>query len=195
MFCEGDLTIRPWRSTDVEPLRDAVLACREDLSTWLGWCPPGYGTQQARSWVEYTMSAWKDGRDFNFVILDNKKVVGGVGLTRTSRVHRVAELGYWLAVDGRGKGFATRATQWVARAGLELLDLNRVELLVATGNLASQRVCKRAGAMREGVLRSRIVLRDSALDAVVFSLTSADLQSLPDLPEGGRVAFEAGLES
>ena len=57
----------------------------------------------------------------------------------------------------------------------EFLELNRIEIIAATGNAPSQRVAVKAGAVREGVLRHRIVCREHVYDAVSFSLVPADV--------------------
>ena len=57
---------------------------------------------------------------------------------------------------------------------VRVIRLNRLEILTALGNVASQRVAEKAGATREGVLRSRLVERDRVVDATMFSLTARD---------------------
>jgi len=56
------------------------------------------------------------------------------------------------------------------------LGLNRVEIVVATENKASIRVAEKIGALREGILRKRIVVRDNVYDAFIFSIISDDFR-------------------
>jgi RimJ/RimL family protein N-acetyltransferase len=63
-----------------------------------------------------------------------------------------------------------------ARFSFEDLKLNRVELLVPSANVASQRVAEKAGAKREGLLRKRLQLNGIAHDAFVYSLVQEDLR-------------------
>jgi ribosomal-protein-serine acetyltransferase len=62
----------------------------------------------------------------------------------------------------------------VARFGFEELKLNRIEIVVATGNHRSQKVAEKVGAVCEGVLRRRLMVRETIYDAVMFSLVPAD---------------------
>jgi len=71
---------------------------------------------------------------------------------------------------------ATSATRLAARFSFETLALNRVELLVPTANIPSQRVAEKAGAKREGLLRKRLRLNAIAHDAFVYSLVAEDLR-------------------
>lgn len=73
-----------------------------------------------------------------------------------------------------GRGIATAATLLAAQFGFEDLRLNRIEILTAIENSASQRVAEKAGAKKEGILRNRILLHDRPLDAVMYSLIVAD---------------------
>jgi RimJ/RimL family protein N-acetyltransferase len=88
--------------------------------------------------------------------------------------HRRAEVGYWLGCDARGLGHATRAVRLICAWGFLALGLERIDLLAATGNAASQRVAERAGFTREGVLRSYMRGRDGRQDMVAFGLLASD---------------------
>jgi len=48
--------------------------------------------------------------------------------------------------------------------------LHRLEILVAVGNAASIRVAEKVSGVREGILRSRLLLHDEFYDAVLFSV-------------------------
>ena len=86
----------------------------------------------------------------------------------------MANLGYWVRASCERRGIASDAARTLARAGLLQGGLVRVEIIAEVTNLGSQRVAEKAGATREGVLRSRIFLRGEARDAVGFSLVRAD---------------------
>lgn len=87
----------------------------------------------------------------------------------------MANLGYWVRTSAAGRGVATGATRAVARFGFEQIGLKRIEIVAAVNNLSSQRVAEKAGAVREGVLRKRLLIRGESHDAVLFSLVAEDL--------------------
>ena len=88
--------------------------------------------------------------------------------------HARGEVGYWLAPEARGAGHATRAVGLICAWGFSHLRLERIELLAATGNPASQRVAERCGFTREAVLRSFLPGGDGRQDMVAFSLLVTD---------------------
>jgi RimJ/RimL family protein N-acetyltransferase len=73
----------------------------------------------------------------------------------------------------RSHGYAVEAAGATAAHAFDT-GLYRVELLAATGNIASQRVAERAGFTREGVLREALIVPGGRADAVLFSLLRGD---------------------
>ncbi len=93
---------------------------------------------------------------------------------RFSWQHARAEVGYWLAKDARGQGHVTRAVRLITAWGFRHLGLERIDLLAATGNPASQRVAERCGFTREAVLRSYMPGKEGRQDMVAFGLLASD---------------------
>ena len=65
---------------------------------------------------------------------------------------------------------ATAAVKLAYQWAMENTNLIRLEILIAVENHASLRVAEKVGALREGMLRKRLLLHDEAHDAVMFSL-------------------------
>src|SRR5690348_11734305 len=93
---------------------------------------------------------------------------------RFSWPHARAEVGYWLARDARGQGHVTRAVRLISSWGVRHLGLERIDLLAATGNPASQRVAERCGSPREAVLRSHLLGRGGRHDMDRFGLLASE---------------------
>ena len=90
------------------------------------------------------------------------------------------ELGYWLARDHLGKGFAREAAALTLRVAFELHKLARVELLCAPENHASTKLARKLGFCHEATLRRRTVDTDGvAHDLMVWTLFDRDYASSP----------------
>ena len=85
-----------------------------------------------------------------------------------------AELGYLVAPSARGRGVATAALTLLTEWALTELGLQRLELRIAGGNVASKRVAERCGYVREGVLRSVHLKGDIREDTEVWSRLAGD---------------------
>lgn len=88
----------------------------------------------------------------------------------------MGNLGYWVRTSRTRSGVASAATRLIARFGFLSLGLQRLEIVVAVGNQASERVAEKAGATREGVLRKRLLIHGQPHDAVLYSLVAEDLE-------------------
>jgi RimJ/RimL family protein N-acetyltransferase len=175
---DGRIILRPCHPRDADAIYTAVRESIAELSKWAPWCPLDYSMSHCRPWLESRAASWSEGREYDFVILDahDSTFLGGCALNTINRAHNFANLGYWVRTSRTGQGIATAATRLVARFGFEKLGFTRLEIVVAVGNKASQRVAEKAGAMREGIERNRHVIRDNVYDAVMFSLIPADLK-------------------
>ena len=103
------------------------------------------------------------------------RFAGATGLNQFDPIARRANLGYWFRTSSTGRGYATESVLAVARFGFTTLELERIEIVAAVGNLRSQRVATCAGATREGIARRRLRVGDVQHDAVVFSLVREDI--------------------
>ena len=173
----GMVLLRPYRHNDIGCLYEAVRESIVELSLWMPWCHAGYSLEESRTWVESRAEAWAKGIEYDFAITDcnDSILLGGCGLNQIESADRFGGLGYWVRSSRTGTGIASSAALLVAHFGFDELRLNRIEIVVATGNKASQRVAQKIGAVREGVMRNRLVVHDMVYDAVLFSLIPGDL--------------------
>ena len=110
-----------------------------------------------------------------YVIEDTKAaaLLGGASLHHFDPLRDVVELGYWLFVEARGLGVATRVvrklTEHAFRGGIW-----RVEAHVRIGNTASERVLERLEFVREGVKRRYLRHEGGRADATLFALLAND---------------------
>jgi RimJ/RimL family protein N-acetyltransferase len=170
-----DVTIRPWRLSDAPALVDAVRSSLPELTPWMAWCSEDYGEEPAVAFLRTTTAARSEGRAYEFVVLDAAETCcGACGLNAIDDVNRTANLGYWVRTSRTGRGVATAAVRLLRDWAFAKTSLNRLEIVAAVGNVASQRVAEKAGAHREGVLRKRLLLDGTPHDAVVYSFTSPD---------------------
>jgi ribosomal-protein-serine acetyltransferase len=174
---EGPILIRTLRQEDISPLYEAVRESIAEVSPWLPWCHENYSIEETREFIASRELASQGGEWYSFGIFekDGGKFLGGVGINFINRVHQMANLGYWVRTSAAGRGVATNATRAAARFGFEHLGLQRIEIVGAVDNVPSQRVAEKVGAMREGVLRKRLLIHGESMDAVLFSLVREDL--------------------
>jgi RimJ/RimL family protein N-acetyltransferase len=174
---EGPTALRAWRDSDLQPL---VTACQDpEISRWTR-VPFPYGPSDARNYLLQRHDALHAGATAPFAIVlaeDRDHLLGSISLMRFSWKNARGEVGYWLAKDARGQGHTTRAVRLITNWGFVHLGLERIDLMAATGNPASQRVAERCGFAREAVLRSFMVSKTGRDDMVAFGLLASDVRS------------------
>lgn len=176
MLTDGNILVRSLRMDDAQRLFEAVRESIREVSPWLPWCHENYAIEETRAFLSSRVDPQSPEEAYSFGIFDrsSERFLGGVGINFINRVHQVGNLGYWVRTSATGRGVATRGTRLVARFGFEQLGLHRIEILAAVPNIASQRVAEKAGALREGVLRKRLLIHGQSHDAVLFSLVAGD---------------------
>ena len=165
------IAIRPFEEADAVPLQDAAQESSSDIYPWLLWCHPNHSIKDARSWIRATHQARDRGTAFEFAIAsESGDFLGGCGLNHIRETDRNANLGYWVRSSITGQGVAPAAVQLLATWAFANTELERLEIVAAAGNLRSQRVAEKVGALRESVARSRLLLHEKFHDAVIYSI-------------------------
>jgi RimJ/RimL family protein N-acetyltransferase len=173
---DGVVRLRPPESGDV----DAVFAyCNDPEAARFTTLPWPYERRHAVEWIEESTRCWADGARASFVVVDvaSGDLVGSIGLVRLDRDVDVAEVGYLVKRDARGRGVAPRAVRLVTDWVLRDLGFARLELQTDVRNHASQRVAEKAGFRREGEVEPPERCRDRSERMVMFSLGPGDLDA------------------
>ncbi|MEV0132880.1 GNAT family N-acetyltransferase [Dactylosporangium sp. NPDC050688] len=176
------VTLRPFRDDDADAVAEA---CGDPvIAHYLPFLPQPYTRDDALEFFRR--------RPEDFAVADPRtdRVLGSVG--STPRGDGTAEVGYWVAPWARRQGVASAALDQFATMLFES-GLQRLYLVTALTNGASQRVAVAGGFVREGIARGSTRARDGGWqDTVVWARTAADpsgpsVRVLPDLP-GGSLA-------
>ncbi|GII23577.1 GNAT family N-acetyltransferase [Planosporangium mesophilum] len=183
----GSVTLR---QLVVDDVADVAAACADPVSQrFLPLLPSPYTEADARAFVtEVAPAKWAaGGAEFAITQPAAGRLLGCVGVTPVG--HQSAEIGYWVAPWGRGRGAATEAVRavssWAFNQGYA-----RLQIRTDVANGPSQRVAIAAGYAREGVQRGGGVTRDGdRYDLIVWGRLVDDPPGpvprlLPDLPGG-----------
>ena len=166
---DGKILLRPAEMKDAKQMFAAVRESMNKIGAWMPW---KYSFGESKNWIKTCKKGRKDGTIYDFAITDARDgtILGDCGLNDIRKSDKTANLDYWVRTGRTKQGICTAATLLLADFGFKELKLNRIEILVAVDNLASQRVAVKAGAVKEGILRNRLLLHGKIHDAVMFSL-------------------------
>lgn len=170
--------IRPYLESDADALCEAVLESRAELQPWLVWCHDQYSIEDSRAWIAAQVEAFAVGQAYSFGIFEGAdRLLGGCGLNQIFEPHRMANLGYWVRSSATGRGVASSATRLLVKWAFANTQLMRLEIVASTQNIPSQKTAEKAGAIREAILRSRLMLRGEPHDCVVYSFVRDDFKT------------------
>ncbi len=175
---DGRVELRQLAAGDAVELFDLTDANRARLRQWMPWLD---GTKSAADTAAFIQSALRQheaGQGFTSGILVDGVIGGVIGYHEISRANRRTSLGYWLAAAHEGHGIVTRACRALVQHAFTELDLNRIEIRCAGGNVRSCAVPERLGFRREGLLREAEWLYDHFVDHVVFGLVRSEWSAL-----------------
>lgn len=168
---DGVIALRRWQAADAPAL---ARICRDpEIQRWT-LVPGDYDLQAARDFLASADAGWRDGSLVALAIVaagDPATVLGAVGLGRRDRAAESAEAGYWVAPEARRRGVATGGLELLTAWAFGTLGLRRLELHVMAGNVASERVARRAGYRRTGT--GTAAAKHGQTEVVLFSRTAA----------------------
>ena len=159
-----------------QPIFDIVDQNRIHLRQWLPFIDRMQTVEFAENFVKGTMQRNKDGNEFAFVIIENDKVIGRIGVYKIDGQNKIGEIGYWLAENLQGKGIITKSCKALIDFCFSDLQLNRIEIKCGTENFKSKTIPEKLNFTKEGVIREGELLYDKFIDLNLYSLLKTDIK-------------------
>ena len=168
-----DVTLRPLTAEDAPRMCRWVLdpAVANDMG--LQAAP---SLERTRSWIEQATS---DETFLARAILLGGRHVGNVVLDRIDRRLACARLSIYVGEsDQQSGGVGQTAIFQVLIEAFDRLQLNKVFVTVHCRNVASLKMCSKAGFVVEGILRDEFVLNGERLDLFYMGLLAPEFARL-----------------
>ncbi|MEZ5357396.1 MAG: GNAT family N-acetyltransferase [Candidatus Zixiibacteriota bacterium] len=132
--------LRRWTEDDAEWY---VNSRDEEIFKWTTE-KRGLTVEEARESIAVVNSR-EDVSSFAIIDRTSDSIVGNIALVTTKENRHIGEAMYWLAPEGRGKGFATFALRLLCEWAFRERCLDKVILKTHIDNRPSQLVAERAG--------------------------------------------------
>jgi len=134
--------------------------------------------EDLRGWVLEMLARQARGSDLPFAVihLPGGAVCGATRYLDIRPEHRSIEIGgTWYGAAYQGSGVNVEAKYLLLRHAFEELGCIRVQLKTDLLNLRSQKAIERLGAVREGVMRSHMILWNGRRrDSVIYSILESE---------------------
>jgi RimJ/RimL family protein N-acetyltransferase len=162
------IKLRPLREEDIDPI---FQACQDPTISSFTRVPFPYERAMAEDFVRESDVAYRNHVTISFAIDINGIFAGTIGLHSIQLGDHMAEIGYWITQDFRGKGICTTALKMISDFSLDVMGFRRLEALADFDNAASQKVMEKAGFTRDALLKNRATKRDGRqIDMALYSM-------------------------
>jgi ribosomal-protein-serine acetyltransferase len=168
-----DSYLRLLEEADSRELHGLIEANRAYLAHWLPWAA-GQTFEDTLDFIRGTRSQARENEGFQAAIVTEKGIAGVIGYVSVDWGNRSTRVGYWLDEEQQGRGTMTAAVWLLVDHALMVWRLNRVEIIVATGNQRSRAIPERLDFCKEGTLRQFQLVDGRYLDCVSYSMLAAD---------------------
>ena len=152
----------------------AVLAYQRDprylrYTHWIDRSP-----QEVRQFVQMFISQQyaqpRTKFQFAVVLKDNQRLIGNCGIRLKSVDAHEADIGYELASDQWGHGYATEAARAIVQFGFAELKVHRIRAWCVADNTASAHVLEKIGLKLEGRLRDKEYFKGRWWDTLLYAI-------------------------
>jgi len=168
---DGTVVLQRPAESDAERVTETIRASYQHLTPWMAWAKPDHQVEDTLRWIQRT----DDPASHPFMILDpDEHYVGSAGLSSIDARNLIVNVGYWLAPDATGFGYATRATNLLIRYAIEQVGMERAEVWMSVENQPSQQVAERSIATYEATLRQCLRYEGRNHDAHCYSYVRGD---------------------
>ena len=177
----GLITLRELSKGDIQNI---FLGCQDPVIPRFTRVPANYTLGHAEFFIrEKTPRSIKEKTELAFAIDfgngADKEFAGVISFHSMDLPDLVAELGYWINADSRGKNIGTTAARMLTNFGFESMGFARIEALVDVENIASKKLLASAGYTLEGVLRKKSRRYDgSQIDMALYSVIRDEWKGL-----------------
>ena len=182
-FMPSDLDAVYTYASDAEVVRFMFYEPRNLAEThaYLDWL--------LRSQTEIPRMMW----ELAMIRREDHELVGACDLTLDNE--READLGYILARDAWGYGYATEAARAMVDAGFKQLNLERIYAICDVGNSGSAHVLSKVGLRHQSVLHHHTYAKDRWWDVHLYEVTRAEWLEWLRLAADGSAQMKSKRDS
>ena len=150
-----------------------VEANRAALREWLPWVDATVKVADSEKFIATALRERAATRAYTSGIWSMGRLVGAIGHNRIDWAARIAFPGWWLVPAAQGQGIMTQCCQVVFAHAFTQLQVGRIVVGVATGNVRGQAIVQRLGFKQISTLKNAEVLKNRSVDHFIYSLVPA----------------------
>jgi ribosomal-protein-alanine N-acetyltransferase len=159
-----NVKIRPQRVSDAQRFFDILS---NPHFTHFGANPKS--VEEETEFLKLNTKKRRNKSAYNFSIMLDGKLVGGMGIMINSTHSYLADAGYFIDEKYWGRGIATKAMKLLEQFTMENTNVHRVEIRIAVDNIASQKVALNCRYQKEGILKQAVDIKGKWHDCYLYA--------------------------
>ncbi|WP_339282909.1 GNAT family protein [Paenibacillus sp. FSL R5-0486] len=155
---------------DAPQLYNLIDRNRDHIGAWLKFPSMTLTEDDSRNFIKRTRIRYAQDDGYWLGIWCGDELAGSIGYLYIDQENKKTEIGYWLGQEYEGRGLITKSIKILIDYAFDELELNKVEIGVATDNLKSRAIPEKLGFQREGELRDYEYINGTYLNRIIYGL-------------------------
>jgi len=178
---DQDIELRLLVEEDATAIFLLIEQNRAYLRQWLPWVDFTRSVADERTFILSLQAQYRGNNGFVCSIWYRNQIVGTIGYHPIDWAHRTVEIGYWLAANFQGKGLMTKSCSALISYAFDKLQLNKVVIRCAIGNVRSCAIPQRLGFKYEGIIKQGEWLYDHFVDLSLYAMLAHEWNMQRDI--------------
>lgn len=175
IYVTEHILLRPIELSDALDIFNTIDTQREFLGRWLPFVAFTRKVEDTVQFISSVLNVARENRDNTFVIHYQGQFAGLIGFKSTDKQNRRTEIGYWLSEPYQKKGIMTLSVQSLIQLAFDEMNIHRIQIKCAVGNIPSRSIPIRLGFRHEGTERDGELLSENRFtDIEVYSKLKTD---------------------
>ncbi|MDL5512495.1 GNAT family protein [Arenibacter sp. M-2] len=171
----SDIKLKQLEASDALDIFKTIDYQRAYLGKWLPFVEHTKQLYDTEQFVDSIVNAPKEQFEYVFTIQKQGGFIGLIGFKDTDLLNQKTEIGYWLSETQQKQGIMTRSVCKLCDFVFQKLELNRIQIKCAVGNLPSKKIPKTLGFKLEGIQRDGERLTGNVFaDLEIYSKLKSD---------------------
>lgn len=174
-----NLHLRMFTLDDATEFYNLTVESKAFLKEWLGWLDTIHSVEDTANNIQSRFAEIADNKGYpkSFAIIYKGNIAGTIGYSTIDNRNKVGIIGYWIGEKYKGKGIMSQSFKAMIDYGFSTLNLNRIEVRAATGNVKSRALPERFSFQHEGTIRDAEWLYDYYVDHAVYGLLKVEWEN------------------
>lgn len=174
----NNITLKSLEANDAKDIFHIIDTQRAYLGEWLPFVDFTKRLNDSEAFVKSVVEAPQDKFEHVFSIRKNDQFIGLIGFKSTDKINAKTEIGYWISQDYQKQGIVTESVKRICALAFQELQMNRIQIKCAVGNLPSRNIPIKLGFKFEGIERAGERVNDITFrNLEVYSLLKSEFKS------------------